>query len=77
MQKPAEGRSKLNFLARRSLIRVMQDTPQKHLPNLVAVLGVYVCFALVVGVVVLGFYWMLRLGGGLLPAGAEVPNYAL
>ena len=34
----------------------MKDTPQKHVPNLVAALGVDVGFALIVGLAALGLY---------------------
>jgi hypothetical protein len=37
----------------------MKDAPQKHLPNLVAVLGVYACLALAFGLMALTLYWVL------------------
>ena len=37
----------------------MPDTPENHLPNLVAVLGVYLAFALAVGLAALCLYWIM------------------
>ena len=37
----------------------MRDTLQKHLPNLVAVLGTYACFAFALGLVAISLYLVL------------------
>jgi hypothetical protein len=57
-QQKARANGGLKLLGGGAGYLAMRDTLQKHVPNLVAVLGTYACFAFTLGVVALSLYWV-------------------